>query len=108
MACLRKSGLSPARRQLVEMLQRVNFGRLENLAFRKGEPQFSPLPGIVRELKFAADPRNQGDYPRGDFELKEQLLELFAFMDAEGSGVIESLEIKHGLPFRMIVREAVC
>jgi hypothetical protein len=108
MVCNRKSGLSPARKQLVEMLQRVNFGKLENLVFRGGEPVFSPPPAIVRELKFSADPRNQGDFPRGDFELKSQILELFDFLDDEKSGVIEVLEVKHGLPFRLNLREAVC
>ena len=40
-----------------------------------------------------------------DFLLKQQVVELFAFFDELQNGVIDVLEIKHGLPFRMVVRE---
>ena len=37
--------------------------------------------------------------------LKRQLVELFDLLDDYGDGVIEVLEIKHGMPFRMTVME---
>jgi hypothetical protein len=40
-----------------------------------------------------------------DFALKQQVVELFAFFDELQNGIIDVLEIKHGLPFRMIVTE---
>ena len=51
---LRKSHLSPPRRRLIELMQSINFGRLENLRVRGGEPVLSdPDVVIVREIKFA-------------------------------------------------------
>jgi hypothetical protein len=41
-----------------------------------------------------------------DFVLKAQLVEFFAWLDTLGDGVIERLEVQHGLPFRIVVEEA--
>jgi hypothetical protein len=100
-----KSSLNPPRARLVEWMQRINFGRIEGLAVRGGEPVIIPPPRIVREVKFGAD---NGPHPKtstGDFLLKSQVREFFARLKAMGDGTIVSLEIKHGLPFRMIVEE---
>jgi tetratricopeptide (TPR) repeat protein len=45
-----KAALSPARRRLVELLQQLNFGRVEGLSFLDGDPIFDPLPrvGLMR------------------------------------------------------------
>jgi len=41
-----------------------------------------------------------------DFVLTAQLVEFFAWLDTLGDGVIERLEVQHGLPFRIVVEEA--
>ena len=100
-----KSSLSSARRTLLQLMQRIHFGRIENLAVRDGQPVFDPCPRIIREVKFAAE---NGPHPqRGsvDFLLKKQVVELFEHFDRNPDGVIERLEIKHGLPFHMLVEE---
>ncbi len=98
-----KSSLSPARRRLVEVMQWVNFGRLENLHVRGGEPVLDPLPRIVREIKIGGDNGPRPESRREDFLLKNHLTELFAHLDELGEGTVEVLEIKHGLPFRLLV-----
>lgn len=100
-----KASLSPARRHLLELFQRVNFGRLESLAVRDGEPIFAANPVIIREHKFAGENGPRPELATDDFLLKEQVVELFAYFDHLKDGVIDVLEIKHGLPFRMIVTE---
>ncbi|HRV31532.1 MAG TPA: hypothetical protein P5169_07450 [Kiritimatiellia bacterium] len=37
-----KSSLTPPQARLVELMQRLNFGRIEDLHVRNGEPQFTP------------------------------------------------------------------
>lgn len=100
-----KASLPPARARLVELMQEVNHGRFENLAVRNGEPVLDPPPHLLREVKFGGEngPRPEAD--KKDFALKAQVRLLFAHMDALGTGVIRSLEVKHGLPFRMTIEE---
>ena len=100
-----KASLTPARRHLLELFQRINFGRVEGLVFRDREPVLSPPSRIVREVKFGGENGPRPELGISDFLLKSQVVELFAYFDKTQNGVIDVLEIKHGLPFRMIVTE---
>lgn len=100
-----KSSLSSTRSRLVELMQRVNFGRIEDLRVRAGAPTFDPPPRVVREVKFGGE---NGPHPKlgtEDFQLKAEVRELFARLEEMGDGTVISLEIKHGLPFRMHIEE---
>ncbi|HEX8915026.1 MAG TPA: hypothetical protein VF796_21920 [Humisphaera sp.] len=98
--------LSPARRELVRLLQDVNFGRLEHLLLRDGEPVLrgDPRLRVVRELKFAADngPRPEAARPR-DFALKPQFIDLFRQFDRLVDARIDVLSVRDGLPYTMHV-----
>ena len=98
-----KSSLSIGGRKLVQLLQRVDFGRVEGIVVGGGEPVFDPPPRIIREIKFGGE---NGPHPkagREDFALKAQVCDLFAQLEELGDGVILRLEVKHGLPFKMDV-----
>lgn len=97
--------LSPARAGLVKLMQRINFGRIEHLQFRGSEPLFNPTPQIVREIKLGGENGPRPELGKENFQLKQRVVQLFAYLDEQQSGVIEALEVQHGLPFRMIVRE---
>jgi hypothetical protein len=101
-----KAGLSPARRRLVELMQGLNFGRIEGLAVRGGDPVFDPPPRVVREVKFGGENGPRPERAAADFVLKTQVAELFQQLDLLGDGTIDALEVKHGLPFRLILAEA--
>lgn len=105
MALPNKASLPPARRRLLELFQHINFGRLESLTVQRGEPILDPRPVIVREHKFGGENGPRPEIDAADFLLKQQVVELFTFFDELQDGVIDVLEIKHGLPFRMIVTE---
>ena len=100
-----RSSLSAPQVRLVELMQRLSFGRVEGLAVADGAPVFAPPPRIVREVKFGAENGPRPEMAKADFALKAQVRELFAQMEAMGTGVIRTIEIKHGLPFRMTVEE---
>lgn len=100
-----KASLSPSRHRLLELMQHINFGRIENLVVRDGQPVFDPPPRIVRELKFGGENGPRPELEAADFLLKQQVVEFFAFLDRQRNGVIDVLEVKHGLPFRMIVED---
>ncbi|GIW55529.1 MAG: hypothetical protein KatS3mg082_1933 [Nitrospiraceae bacterium] len=100
-----KASLSPARRRLLELFQQVNFGRVERLSIQNAEPVLDPPPRIVREIKFGGENGPRPELDAGNFLLKTQVVELFQHLDQLGTGTIDVIEVKHGLPFRMIVTE---
>jgi len=102
---LTKADLCPARARLVEMMQRINFGRIERLAVRGGKPVFDPLPRVVREIKFGGDNGPRPESAKADFFLKSRVCGLFDQLEALGDGVILRIEIQRGLPFKMSVEE---
>ena len=86
-------------------MQSVHFGRIEQLLIRNGEPVLTPRPHIYCERKFGGENGPHPEVAAANFLLKQQVMELFAFFDQQQNGTIDVLEIKHGLPFRMIVAE---
>lgn len=86
-------------------MQRVNFGRIENLQVENGEPRLETAT-LVRAVKFGADNRPRQELSLADFSLKQQVVELFSMMDELREGVIASIELKYGIPFSMEVRES--
>ena len=97
--------LSAPRRRLVRMLQRLNFGTIEGLVVRSGEPSFSPAPRMVRSWKFGSGESGRQEHNLTAFVLKEPVSELLDALETIGDGVILCLEVRHGLPFRMLVEE---
>ena len=102
-----KKVLSPARQQLVEMMQEVNFGRIENLEVRDGEPVVAPGPRVLRDVVFGKDNAPNRARRWRDFALKEQVIELFDLFDRERSLRVERLVVQNGLPVRMTVAGVV-
>ena len=93
-----KSSLSPESARLVELMQAVNFGRIEDLVIRGGQPLFSPAPRIIEKVKIGGDHGPRPEIGYTDFRLKGGvvgLLELFARL---GDGEVRVIEIRFGLP----------
>jgi len=98
-----KSLLSPSRRHLVELMQRINFGRIEGLTVRDREPVFETEvpPRVIQDVKFGGENGPRYEAQTADFALKLQVVELFGHFDRLVNARIESLTVKHGLPFTM-------
>jgi hypothetical protein len=103
MSVARKSSLSPARCRLLELMQSIGFGRIENMIVRGGEPVFRPPPYVVREFKLTSDDDADPAGAAADFELKAQVVRLFRRLDKLGDGLVEMLEVKDGLPFKLVI-----
>ena len=88
-------------------MQEMYFGRIEGLAVVNGQPVFDPPPRIVRQVKFCSENGPRREKTPNDFNLKEQVVELFDAIARMGTGTVESIEVKHGLPFLMNLEEAV-
>ncbi len=100
-----KEALHPNKKRLLELMQRINFGCIEGLVIREGNPVFRPSPQVIKEVKFGAENGPRPEVAKTDFELKKETLDLFIWLDSLRNGTIHTLEVKHGLPFKMILKE---
>jgi hypothetical protein len=93
-----KSSLSDSEARLVELLQVVNFGRLEHLQVRGGVPILDPGPDVIRTRKMGSplDAREELSLP--DYWLKQPVVDLIETIRKIGDGEILSITIQHGWP----------
>jgi hypothetical protein len=97
-----KEALSPARRRLVELMQEINYGRIEELQIQDGEPVFNPPPIVLRQFLFGKENGPNANRGVDSFALKKKVAELFEMFDREPSLSIQELIIDNGLPLRML------
>jgi len=102
-----KAQLTPGRKRLVEWMQRMYYGRIEGLPVRGGQPVCDPPPRLVREVKLDGERGPHTMLSREDFVLKAQVQELFAQIEMIGDGVILVIEVRNGLPVKMVFEEEV-
>jgi hypothetical protein len=100
-----KSNLSPDHRKLLELMQSINFGRIENILVEDGRPVITSDTLVEREIKLGGvnGPRPEIESP--DFALKQTQVELFDQIAQLEDGRISRIEVKHGLPFLMRVAQ---
>lgn len=96
------SGLPAACKHLLRLMQENPYCQIEQLAVANGEPQFDAATKIIAEHKFGANDGPRREAGLADFVLKKEHLDLFRQFEDIGSGVILTLEVRGGLPFRMI------
>ena len=98
-----KSSLSAPRKLLLETLQAINYGRIERLLIRAGEPVLDHLElRIVKDVKLGSmDIGARSELEANDFVLKREHIQLFETINLIDDGVIESVDVKGGLPFRL-------
>ena len=102
-----KASLTPARRCVIELMQEINYGRLEGLEVRDCEPVLDPPPRVVRQIVFGKDNGPNACRANDGFALKKKMAELFEFFDRERSFLILELVIDNGLPVRMAVADVI-
>ena len=100
-----KSALPPARKRMVELMQEINFGRIEGLRVLDGEPMFDPPPKVVRKIKMGGENGPRRDDGKWDFLLKDKVREFFDHLASLGTGTISRIEVQSGLPFSMEIEE---
>ena len=101
-----RASLSPSQRRLVDLMRRINYGRIEALHIRSGAPLFDPPPRVVRKVKIGGEngPRRESS---PDVPLRKDLIEMFEHLSLVGDGVVRSIEVKNGMPFSLDIEETV-
>jgi hypothetical protein len=104
---LRLSDLSPARQALVRLCQAVNYGSVEDLEVRHGEPVFDPWPVTVRNVKLTGEDEPRPELSLTDFALSDGVVRLMRGLDELKCGTIRRIDVHGGLPQRMLVESRI-
>ena len=99
-----KSSLSEPQRRLVELMQRLNFGRVTQLMVRCGEPAFEPAPIVIQKVKIGGENGPRPEVSCDDFLLKRQTIELLEAIGELGEGKVLVIDVKYGLPFSVEIQ----
>lgn len=102
-----KLGLKEPQARLIELLQHVNFGRIEHLIVRAGLPVFDPPPKVIQKLKMGGDNSPRPESSLTDFLLKQQAIDLLQTIAEICDGEVLSIDIKYGLPLAVEIEKDV-
>lgn len=94
---IRKSQTSPQRQWLMREMQELGWGWIKHLVVADREPRSTPAPKKRPRYKMTGPRRRRVEAPAGDFVLKEQVVNLFDWMDDFGNGTV-MIEVSDGLP----------
>jgi hypothetical protein len=97
-----KSTLSPRRQKLLLIMQQNPFCTIDTVV-SGGEPCFNPPPKITREIKLGIDAPARPTAEEADFGLKRAVTDLFEHFDQLRDGTAVTIEVRHGLPARLIL-----
>lgn len=100
-----KKALSPARQELLQLMQRCDFCRID-LEVLDGEPVFRPRPHVVRDIKLGVDHGSRCELELDDFALRASVIDLFEQLNRIKSGKVTVI-VRHGLPYQLLVELSV-
>ncbi len=99
--------LSHSERYLLQLMQEIHYGRIEGLAIRDGEPVIEPSTKVLRDVKLDLQAKRNPIFTDRDYRDKAQVMEMLHQFRRLGDGVVQTLEVHNGLPFRMQIVETV-
>jgi hypothetical protein len=98
----RFSQLSPARQALVRVLQAVNFGELQSIPVRDADPIIEATSVVILDTKLDKDEIPRPELSLSDFTLSAEVVRLMSRLDDVKNGTIRHLEVRAGIPRRLI------
>jgi len=101
---LRLSELSPERQKLIRLCQSTNFGSIRGLDIRQGQPLFDPPPILLIDLKLDGDDPPRPEINLNDFGLSQEVVRLMNRFDELVNTTIDILEVRAGIPRRVVFR----
>jgi hypothetical protein len=97
----RFSQLSAHRQALLRRCQQIGYGEIRRFLVCDGEPVLTPDSEVLFDVKLGGGDGVRPEQSLSDFELRREVVDLFAQMDSIQEGVLESLEIHAGMPRRI-------
>jgi len=83
----------------------MGYGKIRDLAVRDGDPVFGAHTAVLVDVKLDATEIRRPEQDLTDFELRAEVVRLFHNFDLIGSGAVEHVEVRGGLPVRMLIKD---
>ena len=106
MADLRFSELSAARQAFIRRCQELDHGTIRVLEVHDGEPVFGPSTEVLHDLKLDGDRVPRPELDLADFVGPREVRRLISMLDAFRNGIIDCVEVRTGVPRRIIFKAA--
>jgi hypothetical protein len=81
----------------------VNFGQILSLQVRNAEPIWDPAPTILSEVRLEIEETPRPERDLADFKLSFAIQRLMRQLDYIQEGKIEKVEVREGIPRRLIL-----
>lgn len=107
MVQVRFSEVSAPRQALIRHCQQIGFGEIGPFLVRDREPVLTPETEIFLDVKLDSDNAPRQEQQLSDFELSKEIVRLFSKLDAIGDGVVEHLEVRAGIPRRIVFKAPI-
>jgi hypothetical protein len=91
--------LSAQKRSLVALMREHQFGRVENMPIRAGQPVLDGNVRVVRVARLGAERHLAQVSSTDEFELKKAVCDLLDELERLQNDMVVLLEFRHGLPF---------
>jgi hypothetical protein len=101
------SDLSSACQALVQLCQSINHGSIEDLKIERSEPIFDPSPVILWDVKLDTDEVPRAEIDLAEFVLCSEVCRLMRQLHELGTGIIERIDIRAGIPKRIVFRSSL-
>jgi len=95
--------LSPARQALVRVMQAINFGELQGIRVRDANPIFDVDSIVILDMKLDKEDATRPEFDLADFVLNTEVSHLMSRLDEFKNGKIQRLEVRAGIPRRLIL-----
>jgi hypothetical protein len=92
---------------LVRLCQETNYGFIHDLQIHERQPVFEPPPPVILDLKLDGTGESRPETVLADFQLPAEVFRLMEILDGFFSGTIESIEVRAGIPRRVVFRAKV-
>ena len=89
---------------LLDIIRRTGFGTIEHLRISGGRPVIDANTEIEHEFKLSGVEQARQAIPDEQYAQKPQVRAMFERFTEIGDGLVEALDVRDGLPFKMTVR----
>ena len=97
-----RRSLTAGQLRLLEIIEELGFGRIEQLSIHYGEPCYERTTRIVQEIKLGSEPERLPDRNNADLTLKKEFESLFNQLSDLRDDTVD-IEVRHGVPFKLVL-----